>query len=111
MLVVLLLNVNRASRRGILAVIVGPFNQWSLNGEDILNVSHILSEITTLREKVAKRVRSFAPTSNTTHNCYPFNAEIKAVRYSTLTMEGPNLRDEAVRDRIRLAEEFLDRGK
>jgi len=70
----------------------------SLNGEDILYVSHILSERTTLREKVA-------------HNCYPFNAEIKAVRYSILTMEGPNLRDEAVRDRIRLAEEFLDRGK
>ncbi len=77
----------------------------------VLNTLNILSERTTLREKVAKRVRSFAPTSNTTRYCYPFNAEIKAVRYSILTMEGPNLRDEAVRDRIRLAEEFLDRGK
>ncbi len=62
-------------------------------------------------KKSRNAIRSFAPTSNTTHNCYPFNAEIKAVRYSILTMEGPNLRDEAVRDRIRLAEEFLDRGK
>lgn len=31
--------------------------------------------------------------------------------HSTLNMDGPNLRDEAVRDRIRLAEEFLDRGE